>query len=265
MSEGATRLRETFANAGRPLFIPYVMGGYPDVATSLEHAKAIAPHADILEIGIPFSDPLADGPTIQTAGQRALEAGTRPEHILEIAEELRGGPPIVLMTYVNLLIHSGARGFLDRAAQAGVAGVIIPDLPIDEGEEIRRAADRAGVAIVPLCAPTTSDERLAAIGRVADGFVYCVSVAGVTGGELNVDAALRAFIARAREQIAAPLAVGFGIRGPAQAVEIGSFADGVVIASQLIRMIEDAKDPATVAGELAEFSAGVRAALSGRS
>ena len=229
MSEGATRLRETFANADRPLFIPYVMGGYPDVATSLAYAKAIAPHADILEIGIPFSDPLADGPTIQAAGQRALEAGTRPEDILEIAEELRGGPPIVLMTYVNLLIHSGARGFLERAARAGVAGVIIPDLPIDEGEEIRLAAERAGVAIVPLCAPTTSDARLAAIGRVADGFVYCVSVAGVTGGELEVGAALRAFIARAREQISAPLAVGFGIRGPAQAAEIGSFADGVVM------------------------------------
>ena len=264
MSDGATRLAEAFSAAGRPLYMPYVMGGFPDLETSLAHAKALTAHADIMEIGIPFSDPLADGPTVQAAGQRALEAGTRPDDVIEIAEQLRGGPPIVFMTYVNLVLSAGPRGFFERAARADVAGIIIPDLPIDEGQEIRDAATKAGIAIVPLCAPTTSDERLAAIGRLAQGFVSCVSVAGVTGGALDVGDDLRAFIARARQQISAPLAVGFGIHGPQQAAAIGEFADGVVVGSKLIRIIDDADDPESVAGDLAAFSQSVRTALGAR-
>jgi tryptophan synthase alpha chain len=261
MSDGAARLRAVFSEAGRPLFLPYLMGGFPDIETSLAHAKAVAPYADILELGIPFSDPLADGPTIQAAGHRALQAGTRPEDVLEIAEELRGGPPIALMTYVNIVMSGGPRGFLERAAKAGVAGLMLPDLPIDEGDEIRRAAESAGVALVPFCAPTTTNDRLAAIGRSVDSFVYCVSVTGVTGGALAVSDALRAFIARARAQIAAPLAVGFGIHGPEQAGEIGAFADGVAIGTKMIRIIEDTA-PEHVAGELARFSKEIRVALS---
>ncbi|HWH14714.1 MAG TPA: tryptophan synthase subunit alpha, partial [Miltoncostaeaceae bacterium] len=150
MSDGRARLRAAFAEADRPVLIPYVMAGFPDVATSLAHARALQPYAGILEIGIPFSDPLADGPTIQSAGQRALDGGVRPADVLEMAAALRDGPPVVLMTYVNLLLAQGARVFVERAAAAGVAGLIIPDLPVDEGDEIRRAADRAGVALVPL-------------------------------------------------------------------------------------------------------------------
>lgn len=263
MSDGPARLRAAFRDAGRPLLIPYVMGGFPDVATSLVHARALAPHADILEIGMPFSDPLADGPTIQAAGQRALDAGTRPEDVLEMAEELRDGPPVVLMTYVNLLLAAGPRAFLERAARAGVGGLIVPDLPIDEGADIRRAAERAGVAMVPLAAPTTSDARLAAIGRRADSFVYCVSVTGVTGGAVAVDAALREFVARARRATDAPLAVGFGVQTPAHAAAIGSFADGVVIASQLIRMIDAAGSPLAAADDIARLAAEMAAALRG--
>lgn len=262
MSDGAARIRAAFP-ADRPALIPYVMGGFPDVPTSLAHAKAIAPHSDVLEIGIPYSDPLADGPTIQAAGQRALDAGTRPGDILEMAEELRGGPPVVLMTYVNLLLAAGPRAFFERAAKAGVAGMIVPDLPIDEGDELRTAAERAGVAMVPLAAPTTTDDRLAMIGRRAAGFTYLVSVAGVTGGELQVGDALRAFVARARTAIDTPLAVGFGIRTPAQAAAVGAFADGVVVASQLIRMIEDAPDALEFAPELAEYVGSLAAALQG--
>ena len=144
--EGALRIRAAFADAGRPLFMPYVMGGYPDLAASAEHAAAACAHADMLELGIPFSDPLADGPTIQAAGQRALESGTRPDDVIEIVEGLRGGPPVVLMTYVNLVLAAGPRAFMERAARAGVAGVILPDLPIDEGDEVRVPGPTRGVS-----------------------------------------------------------------------------------------------------------------------
>jgi tryptophan synthase alpha chain len=263
MSDGAARIESAFREAGRPLFIPYAMGGYPDPDTSAAHAALLARHADIIELGMPFSDPLADGPTIQAAGQRALRAGTRPETVLEIAASLRGGPPVVLMTYVNVILSAGPRAFFERAARAGVAGVIIPDLPIDEGDDLRTAAARAGVATVPLAAPTTGDDRLARIGRRAEGFVYCVAVTGVTGGETAVDDDLRDFLARARREIAAPLAVGFGVRTPAQAAEIGVLADGVVMASALVRLVEEAADPAAAEAALDRLAGEVRAALEG--
>ena len=262
MSEtGAARLERTFADAGRPLFIPYVMGGYPDVATSAAHARIVAGHADILELGVPFSDPLADGPTIQAAGQAALDAGTRPADVLAIAAEMGERPPVVMMTYVNAVLAGGERAFFERAAAAGVAGVIVPDVPIEESEPIRRAASRAGVALIALAAPTSTDERLEAIGRTAAGFVYCVAVTGVTGGDVSVDDALEEFLARARARIAVPLAVGFGVRTPAQAAAIGQHADGVVVASQLVRTIADAPDPATAERRLDVLSAELAAAL----
>ena len=261
MPDGAARLDAAFAGAGRPLFIPYVMGGFPDPESSLAYARALAPYADVLELGVPFSDPLADGPTIQAAGQAALERGVRPDDVIEIAATLDGGPPVVLMSYVNVLLAAGPRAFLERAARAGVAGVIVPDLPVDEAREVHDAAAKAGVALVPLVAPTTGDERLAAAGRVADGFVYCVAVTGVTGGEVAVDDELRAFLARARANIDVPLAVGFGVRSPAQAAAIGEIADGVVIASQLIRLAEQAPDLVEAQRSIEEFAAEVAAAL----
>jgi tryptophan synthase alpha chain len=262
MPDGAARLRAAFPG-DRAALIPYVMGGYPTVAESLDYARALAAHADILELGIPFSDPLADGPTIQAAGQRALENGTRPGDVIALAEALRGGPPVVLMTYVTLVLAAGPEAFFARAASAGVAGAIIPDLPLDEGDAVRTAARAAGVAIVPLAAPTTTDARLAAIGRQADAFTYLVSVAGVTGGELAVDTQLRAFVQRARQAIVGPLAVGFGIRTPAQARAIGEFADGVVIASHLIRLIDEAPSHDAAVAALGAYGAELRDALAG--
>ncbi len=262
MADGAARLRAAFPR-DRAALIPYVMGGYPTVAASLDYARALAPHADILELGIPFSDPLADGPTIQAAGQRALEAGTRPGDVIAMADALRGGPPVVLMTYVTLVLAAGPERFFTRAAAAGVAGAIIPDLPLDEGEAVRNAARAAGVAIVPLAAPTTTDARLAAIGTQADAFTYLVSVAGVTGGEVAVDSQLRAFVERARRAIASPLAVGFGIRTPAQVRAIGEFADGVVIASHLIRIIDEAPSHPAAVAALDAYGAELLGALAG--
>lgn len=254
-TEGGRRIRAVFEEAGRPLFMPYVMGGYPTLAQSAAHARAAGRHADLIELGIPFSDPLADGPTIQAAGQRSLENGTAPEDVMAIAEGLGDGPPVVLMTYVNVVLAAGPRAFMERAARAGVAGVILPDLPIDEGAEVRDQARRAGVSIIPLAAPTTDDHRLAAIGERADGFVYCVAVTGVTGGEVQVDDELRDFLGRARAHIDAPLAVGFGIRTPAHVAAIGAIADGVIVASELIRRIGEAATPEAAESAVETFCA----------
>ena len=263
MTEGGRRIRAAFADAGRPLFMPYVMGGFPNLEESAAHAAVCARHADLIELGIPFSDPLADGPTIQAAGQRALENGTRPEDVIAIAEGIRGGAPVVLMTYVNVVLAAGPRAFMERAARAGVAGVILPDLPIDEGDEVRDQARRAGVSVTPLAAPTTGDRRLDAIGERADGFVYCVAVTGVTGGEVQVDDELRDFLGRARAHIDAPLAVGFGIRTPAHVAAIGAIADGVIVASELIRRIDHADSPAAAEREVEDFCVGAVDALRG--
>ncbi len=258
MAEGAQRLEAAFAAARGAAFIPYVMGGYPDAAASAERAIQVAAFADVVELGVPFSDPLADGPTIQAAGQAALDAGTTPETVIEIAAEVaRVGPPVVLMTYVNIVLAAGPRAFCERAARAGVSGLIIPDLPIDEGDEIRMQATRSGLAIVPLAAPTTTDARLAQIGRAGAGFLYCVSVTGVTGGSVEVGEELRGFLERARRHVSLPLAVGFGVRTPADAADIAAVADGVVIASQLIRLADDAGDPTAARTAVDEYCAAV--------
>lgn len=258
---GADRLARVFRDADGPLFVPYVMGGYPDVEASTRHARILAEHADIIELGIPFSDPLADGPTIQAAGQAALDGGTRPSDVLAIAGELRDGPPVVVMTYYNTVIAQGAEVFLQSAADMGVAGIIIPDLPVDEASDVRSAARGAGVALIALAAPTTDDERMAEVGRHAEGFVYLVAVTGVTGGEMTMDDRLRALVERARRHIPVPVVVGFGVRTPEQAAQIGELADGVVIASEIIRRISDAPDPATADARVGEFGASVAGAL----
>ena len=260
MADGAERLRGAFSSE-RAVLVPYLMGGYPDLDTTRDAARAVADHAAVIEIGIPFSDPLADGPTIQTAGQHALDAGIRPDDILEMISDLRDGPPIVVMTYINLLLHRGARAFMERAAACGVAGMIVPDMPLDEGADVREAARRAGVAIVPLAAPTTSEARLAAIGAQADAFVYLVSVAGVTGGDVAVDEHLRAFIARARAAIDTPIVVGFGIRTPEQAAAVGELADGVVVGSQFVRTMGETTDPAARVAAVTESARALASAL----
>jgi tryptophan synthase alpha chain len=165
------------------------------------------------------------------------------------------------MTYVNILLAAGPRAFLERAAAAGVAGLIIPDLPLDEAGDIREQARRAGVALIPLVAPTTDDARLAAVGRAGEGFVYCVSVTGVTGGQVSVDEALTGFLARARAAIDLPLVVGFGIRTPEQVVAIGEIADGAVIASHLIRLADEAGGGEPGARAIGDYAAGIAGAL----
>lgn len=258
---GAERIRAAFAGAGRPLFMPYVMGGFPDMAQSVALARAVSPYADLIELGIPFSDPLADGPTIQAAGQAALDAGATPEDVIRLAGQLRDGPPVVVMTYANVILAAGMEEFMRAAGEAGVAGVIVPDVPVDEGDLLRAAARAHGLAVIPLAAPTTSPERLARIGAEAEGFVYCVSVAGVTGGDVAVGELLESFLDRARRATDAPLAVGFGIRTAEQVAAVGRIADGVIVASELIRRVQEAPDPEVGRAAAVAFAADARAAL----
>ena len=175
---GIERLDAAFTSTYGTAFIPYVMAGDPDIAQSLRYAGVLARYADVIELGIPYSDPLADGPTIQGAGQRALQAGVTSQDVLDMAERLRGGPPVVIMTYLNTVLAPGVERFLRRLSDAGVAGLLIPDLPIEESDDIRRLTNEAGLALIPFAAPTSSDERLELIGRHAQGFVYCVAVTG---------------------------------------------------------------------------------------
>lgn len=261
MADGIERLDAAFTSVYGTAFIPYVMAGDPDVATSTRYAAVMARYADVIELGIPFSDPLADGPTIQGAGKRALDAGTRPQDVLAVAERLRGGPPIVIMTYLNTVLAPGADAFMTRVGEAGVAGILIPDLPIEESDDIRRAANSAGVALIPFAAPTSSDERLAEIGKHAQGFVYCVAVTGVTGADLDINAEFAAFMARARRFISAPIAVGFGVRSPSDAARVGELADGVIIGSEIVRIIEQAGTPKEAEAALDDYGRHIKVAL----
>ena len=246
----AERIDAAFARARaeeRICLIPYVMAGYPDVAASEALALGLArAGADVLEIGIPFSDPLADGATIQHAGQVALNGGMTPGGVLELAEKihLQVETPLVLMGSYNPVLAFGLEHFCEAASLAGVSGLIIPDLPPEEAEPLLLAANRAGMCLVFLVTPTSPPERIALIAEVAQeqqsGFVYCVSLSGVTGARSDLSANLQDFLARVREQIQLPLAVGFGVSTPAHVARLTSIADGAAIGSKLIDTLDHA-------------------------
>lgn len=240
----------------RAALMPYLMGGFPDVETSRAIGDAcIDAGADLLELGIPFSDPLADGPVIQAAGTTALRHGATPDKILTVCERLAARAPIVLMTYVNIVLARGYERFADQAASAGAAGLIVPDVPLEESDELRAACDARGLALVPLVAPTTPDDRLRRIGAKARGFVYTVSVVGTTGERAATDA--RELLARVKASTDVPVALGFGISTPEQAAKAAADgADGVIVGSRLVRAAAESDTPVqavgTLVGELAE-------------
>jgi tryptophan synthase alpha chain len=238
---GSGRIATAFAEHEKAAaLMPYLMGGFPDLDASLAAGLAAADGgADLLELGIPFSDPLADGPVIHTAATAALAAGATPHGVLRVCEGLAGRLPVVLMVYANLVLAAGPEAFALRAASAGAAGLIVPDLPHDEAGEVRSACDSEGLALVPLVAPTTTPERVAEIGAGARGFVYTVSVTGVTGerGELSPD--LEGTVTRVRASTELPVAVGFGISTPAHARSVAEIADGVVVGSRLVRAVDE--------------------------
>lgn len=230
---------------GRAAFVTFVMGGDPNFDASLEIIKGLpGAGADIIEIGMPFTDPMADGPAIQVAGLRALAAGASVRSVLNIVREFRktdDETPIVLMGYFNPVYAYGVDGFLKDAKDAGVDGLIIVDLPPEEDNELCLPALKAGVNFIRLATPTTDDKRLSKVVTNTSGFLYYVSIAGTTGAAAPSTGNVAAAVARLRKQTALPIAVGFGIRTPAQAAEIAAIADGAVVGTALVEQVTRAE------------------------
>lgn len=265
MSTGVERIAEAFAaaraNGRRAALMPYLMGGYPDLATSREIGLAyVRGGADLIEVGVPFSDPLADGPVIHAAASAALGAGATLPGVLEVAAEIAREVPVVLMCYSNPIVARGLERFVDLLLESGVSGLIVPDLPLEEATDVRSACRARGLAAVPLVAPTTPAERLQRIGSDASGFVYTVSLTGTTGERASVHADLSTVVSRAAAHTTVPIAVGFGISTPEQAATAAAAgADGVIVGSRLVRAAGEAQDPPQ---ELADLVGTFAAALS---
>lgn len=253
---GVDRIAAAFADHGKiAALMPYLMGGYPDLDASTDAGLAAADAgADLIELGVPFSDPLADGPVIHAAATEALAAGVTLHGVLAVCERLAGRVPVVLLVYANVVLTAGPERFALRAASAGASGLIVPDLPHDEAGEVRAACDGEGLALVPLVAPTTTAERISEIGAVARGFVYTVSLRGTTGERSELAPGLEDTIARVRSATSAPVAVGFGISTPEQARAVAEIADGVVVGSRLVRAAGEGGSQAvgSLVGELAD-------------
>jgi tryptophan synthase alpha chain len=264
------RLEQTLAaarSAGRRSLIVYLCAGDPDLAATERLVPALAEAgADVIELGVPFSDPLADGPTIQAAAERALRSGTTLAGILDLVARLRRQGctvPLVLMGYMNPIVRMGVESFVTRAAEAGVDGFIVPDLPLEEADELSGPAAARGLSLVLLAAPTTPPERLKRIGERTRGFLYFVSVTGVTGARAALPAELPARLDAVKAASAAPVAVGFGISAPEQARALAEHADAVVVGSALVAEIArsggKADGPVALVRALAEAVHAVRA------
>jgi tryptophan synthase alpha chain len=236
-ARGADRIRAAFADSGkRAALMPYLMGGHPDLEASRACLDAaIEAGADLIELGIPFSDPLADGPVIHEAGTIALDAGVKPNDVLQLCKEISDRVPVLLMVYANVVLSHGGDDFARRAAESGAAGLIVPDLPHEEAANVREACEAAGLALIPLVAPTTRDELLGQIGRDATGFVYAVSLVGITGERGELPPGLAELVERIRGATDVPVAVGFGISTGDQARAVGELADGVIVGSRVVR------------------------------
>ncbi len=249
------RIAAAFASHGRSAaLMPYLMAGFPDLGTSREVGEAcIDSGANLLELGVPFSDPLADGPVIHAAATEALKAGATLHGVLRVCESLADQVPVVLMVYANAVLAGGDSAFVERAAAAGAAGLIVPDLPHDEAGGLREVCDAHGLALVPLAAPNTPPERLAQIAADARGFVYTVSVAGTTGERTELPPELRDTVKRVRDAASVPVAVGFGISTADHARQVAEVADGVIVGSRVVRAAGEGGADA-VAGVVAELA-----------
>jgi tryptophan synthase alpha chain len=242
--------------------MPYLMGGFPDQETATAVATAYAEAgADLIELGVPFSDPLADGPTIHAADTAALAAGATLESVLETCAAVSDTIPVALMVYANMVLARGAEEVAELAAEAGASGVIVPDLPLEEQGAIAGPLGERGLALVPLVAPTTPPERRAEICAGAQGFIYLVSTVGVTGEREELPPALTELISSAKAEADVPVAVGFGISTPEQAAAVGEVADGVIIGTRLVRAVADAADRQAAAAAVTEFLRETRDAL----
>ena len=254
---------EKLRNAGRAALMPYVTVGYPHLESALSLVPALVDAgADLIELGVPFSDPLADGATIQAASQQALANGVTLSVCLEQAAELRDrgiAVPLVLMGYYNPFFQLRLEHFARRAASAGIDGVIIPDLPPEESDELLSVLRPWGIDPIFLLAPTSDDRRVQLVAERTGGFLYLVSLTGVTGARDSLSTGIESFVARVRPMTSLPLAVGFGISTPAQAASVARLADGVIVGSALIRAIGGAADEPVRAASA--FIAALRAGM----
>lgn len=238
MTSRITRKFAALRKQGRKAFIPYIMTGHPTLRRTGELIRLLEDcGADIIELGVPFSDPLADGPTIQKAAQVALQQGVTLHGVVAFVSELRktSQVPIILMTYYNPVFKYGEETFARDAAAAGVDGLIIPDLPPDEAGNLIAHCRKAGIDTIFLLAPTSTEDRVEKVVRAAKGFIYYVSITGITGANLSMDASIGSHIAQIREKCPTPVSVGFGIATPEEAAAVAAFADGVIVGSALVR------------------------------
>lgn len=256
---GIERIAAAFERAreeGRAALMPYLMGGYPDADSSAAVIDAYASAgADLVELGVPFSDPLADGPVIHAAATEALRGGATLASVLALGGRVADRVPVIAMVYSNMVLAHGADAFADALFEAGLAGAIVPDLPPEEAGEVREALATRSLALIPLVAPTTPPERRLTICASASGFVYVVSDTRTTGERDSLPAGLAELVTATKRDSRVPVAVGFGIGTPGQAAEVGRVADGVIIGSRLVRAAGEAggqRAAAAVSGFLTE-------------
>jgi len=255
-----SRIASVFARANHTAFIPYITVGYPSVETTLKVVPLLASSGcDIIELGIPFSDPLADGATIQRASYEALRQGVTPKVCLGVAQELRRQVeiPLVFMTYYNPVLKFGLEQFCSKCAEVGIDGLIIPDLPPEEGKELGKSTKRRGLDLIYLLSPASTEERVRLVTSSSSGFVYLVSLTGVTGARDKLPEELESFVAKVREKTEKPLCVGFGVSTPEQARRISNIADGVIVGSRIIQLIKEDNS----LKDLCSFVKGLRDAL----
>ncbi|ACV61805.1 tryptophan synthase, alpha subunit [Desulfofarcimen acetoxidans DSM 771] len=248
------RLAELRKN-GEKALIPFVTAGDPDLPTTVKLVLSMAEAgADVIELGVPFTDPVADGPAIQKASLRSLAGGTNLAGILDSVREIRqkSDIPLVLMTYYNPVFRFGIDKFVAEAAEAGVNGLIMPDVPLEESGPLAKPAREKGIDLIPLVAPNSPEERIKKITAEAGGFIYCVSSLGVTGVRKSIKTDIANFISRVKKYTELSVAVGFGISGPAQAAEMAAYCDAVIVGSALVNLIE----ANAASAELAEILAG---------
>jgi tryptophan synthase alpha chain len=239
------------AAGGAPALVAYLTAGYPRREQFAAHLESVASVADVVEIGVPFTDPMADGVTIQRASLGALSQGVTLKWILAEAARLAGiRTPLLLMSYLNPLLAFGVRELADSAARAGVSGFIVPDLPLDESSELRAALAARGLALVQMVTPVTEPERLAALTAGSRGFVYAVTMTGTTGSRVAVPDEVLGYLDRVRAAAALPVCAGFGIRSRAQVARLTGHVDGVVVGSALVELLERGEDPAAWLADL---------------
>ncbi|OPY58919.1 MAG: Tryptophan synthase alpha chain [Pelotomaculum sp. PtaU1.Bin035] len=250
--------------AGKKGLITYITAGDPDLSGTVDLALRMdAAGADIIELGVPFSDPLADGSVIQQASGRALAAGTTLAKILEAVIEIKRNcrAPLILMGYYNPFLQYGLERLTAKASSAGISGLIVPDLPLEESVPLMRLASKAGLDIVPLVSPVTTDRRIKGIAAKAQGFVYCVSVTGVTGVRKEIGTEIESFTNRVRHYTSLPLAIGFGIADPDQAARMSRYCDAVVVGSAIVKIIADNGNTRSAGPAVERLTRNLKAAL----